>query len=158
MTSPNATSGAVAAATSLAPAPLALSELVLKDEGSMRTIVEMRVRKSCESCGEPAVHLYWYLYENFRRNPQSNAYGKDDCIWCKDIEVALCAECKPITPGGCGSGYTQFTVSEGMAHLFLEWRTESKDITLGYELQVREAMHKFRSTIQQLKAVADAGH
>lgn len=60
------------------------------DEGEKRTIEQICKRRVCESCGEPATYKLTFLLPNYRSNPASNAYGRDDCTWCSDEDMFVC--------------------------------------------------------------------
>lgn len=96
----------------------------LPGEGDEQIITRYRIRRSCDKCGEPAHYRHSFLFENYRRNPASKAYGKDDCTWCSDIDVFTCRVCTPDTPHGCERGATTFPASARFAHMFLEWRKD----------------------------------
>lgn len=93
----------------------------LPGEGEVQTITKVRQRKTCEICGEFAHFKHSYLLENYRNNPSSTAFRKDDCSWCSDVDVFTCLECQPETPEGCDSGRSTFPANERFAHMFLEW-------------------------------------
>ena len=97
-----------------------LSEIVLPGEGDVVTTTKKRVRVTCDECGEVAVYRQTYLLNGARLNHASQAYGKDDCSWCSDKEVNLCATCKAPRFEGYGE-CSRFTVGERFKHLFLEW-------------------------------------
>jgi hypothetical protein len=100
------------------------------DEGKERTRTERLARRACDYCGEPAHHRYTFLYHNFRSNPRSKAYGRDDCSYCCDVEVFTCRECKPQTPDGCDSGAGCFYATEMNKHHFLNWVAVSSNASL----------------------------
>lgn len=94
--------------------------------GEIRTKTEQYKRKGCDYCGEPATKQFWFLLENFRRNPASKAYGRDDCSWCCDLEVNSCANPECVSemrraPDGYFHGCTEVTLGDGNAHLFHRW-------------------------------------
>ena len=94
----------------------------LTGEGEIRTTVEVRVRRKCDVCGEPAHYKQTRLLEGTRSNPASAAYGRDDCSWCEDARRYVCKEhldCSP-PPDGYVRGST-FPASERFAHMFLKW-------------------------------------
>ena len=93
----------------------------LPGEGEIKTITRKQMRQVCENCGEPAHYKHAYLLKNYRGNPASKAYGRDDCTWCSDVNVFVCHECKPETPEGCDDGATTFPASERFKHMFLYW-------------------------------------
>ena len=97
---------------------------ILPGEEEIQTITKKRVRRECDNCGEPAHYKYTFLLPNFRSNPASNAYGKDDCTWCSDAEQYSCRdpECQRAMSRLDGySGCSIFPASEGFAHMFLYW-------------------------------------
>lgn len=65
----------------------------LKGEGDVKFVKKTHVRHNCDGCGEVATKRYTFLLENARRNPQSAAYGRDDCTWLSDYELFGCEEC-----------------------------------------------------------------
>ena len=92
-------------------------------EGTTRVQVQERMRKGCANCAEPAIYRYTFLLENFRQNPASSAYRRDDCSRCCDMEIFACGDeaCKPKTPEGHDRGYSKHTLGTGNRHMFLEW-------------------------------------
>ena len=98
-------------------------------EGETKIIIKRRVRIECQNCGDPATQRHTYLLENYRRNPKSAAYGKDDCTWCSDHDEFTCDHCNPpVIAGYAGGGSPGGTFQYGMqqlAHMFLQWREEA---------------------------------
>lgn len=93
--------------------------------GEERITKEICCEHECFECGEPATHEINYLLEGTRRNPQSSAYGRDDCSWCSDDKVFTCEEHKkqainnpPIGMVWC----SDVTRNERFEHLFLYWK------------------------------------
>jgi len=60
--------------------------------GDIRITKSERCWRTCDSCGLPAKYRVTYLFKNARSDPQSNAYGEDDCSWCSDEESYFCSE------------------------------------------------------------------
>jgi hypothetical protein len=106
---------------------------LLKGEQERKVIVRVRSRVECENCGEPAIYRYTFLLTNYRNNPKSKAYGRDDCSWSSDTDVFTCAECKPQVPEDHCPAPGKHTLGEGNHHMFLEWR--EIDITGQLHLQ-----------------------
>lgn len=103
----------------------------LKGEGDVEVIRRTRVRKACEYCGEPATQRHMYLLQNFRSNPASSAYRRDDCSRCSDHDIFTCDNCRPERPdgmSGCDGRQRLIrddgTVYPGSVHSFLEWSEE----------------------------------
>jgi hypothetical protein len=111
------------------------SKMVLPGEGDTEVIERTRVRIECENCGEPADQRHTYLVPNARRNPQSSAYGQDDCSWCSDHEVFSCKKCRDAEWRGHEpkvDGYewcSTFSVGERFAHMFLRWSEKKLSMT-----------------------------
>lgn len=60
---------------------------------------------TCIVCGEPATHEAYCLLPNYRSNPASSAYGKDDCVRCFDKKVPCCEKhMDACTPNGYVGG------------------------------------------------------
>ncbi len=97
----------------------------LPGEGAMRTTIQHRERRLCNLCGKPAHFKHSFLFENYRHNNTSSAYGKDDCSWCSDTDVFVCRDCKPETPACHDPGASVFPANEQFAHLFLYWYTSA---------------------------------
>jgi len=97
---------------------------MLPGQGETKTTASKRARRECEVCGEPAHFKHSFLFKNFRSNPKSKAYGRDDCSWASDIDVFVCQDCKPETPDGCDSGASVFPAIARFAHMFLYWKEE----------------------------------
>jgi hypothetical protein len=94
----------------------------LPGEGEVQTITRVRVRHECEECGEPAHYKQTFLLPNYRSNPSSRAYGRDDCTWCEDASKYLCpAHLNRNSLEGYAQGST-FPASAQFAHLFLYWK------------------------------------
>lgn len=95
----------------------------MKKLGTIRTKVEELKAVECENCGDPADYKFTYLLPNYRGNPASSAYCKDDCSWCSDYHTYSCKNCSqgrhpPL------DGYEQcsrFEKSERFAHMFQNW-------------------------------------
>lgn len=59
--------------------------------GDKKTKVMVAKWRACQVCGMPASFRITYLFAgNYRGNPASSAYGKDDCSWCSDAESFAC--------------------------------------------------------------------
>ena len=90
----------------------------------VRVMVERQRDVGCESCGEPATVLFMFLLDNYRRNPASRAYGRDDCSWCSDLDVFSCESCRREL-SRCRDGYAHApsALSKGGRHdsRFREW-------------------------------------
>ena len=97
--------------------------------GERRITKEVCVEHVCEVCGESARHKLTFLLKNARYNPQSNAYGKDDCSWCSDDEMFVCDEhekdrykyAREKDMGWCSS-----FPRERFEHMFLYWQEIKK--------------------------------
>ena len=102
----------------------------LPGEGATEIVVKTRMRHECDVCGEPAHYKHTYLLEGARRNPASNAYGKDDCSWCEDESRFVCAEHKNDRQAPEGYSWcSTFPASDRFAHMFLYWKeSKSKDV------------------------------
>ena len=96
----------------------------LPGEGEVETTTQRRVRRSCDLCGEPAHKKVTYLLPNYRSNPASAAYGRDDCSWCEDAAVFVCRTCRPEAPVGFPNECSTFPATERFAHMFLIWVKE----------------------------------
>ena len=92
-------------------------------EGDKRT--QIATRRECEYCSKLAVSKFSFLLPNYRTNPASSAYGKDDCSRCSDHIVYTCAEhgepWPTVEPYGQASGRYPY---ENFKHLFLLWKDE----------------------------------
>ena len=95
------------------------------NEGELRT--QECIRKKCEYCDELATYKLTYLLPDGRRNPQSKAYGKDDCSWCQDAEVFVCdihkKDMYKIEKDLGMEWCSAFPYSEKFKHFFLHWET-----------------------------------
>jgi len=98
---------------------------ILPGQGAERIITQVRERKCCDVCGEFAHFRHSFLFHNYRSNPTSSAYRRDDCSWCSDVDVFTCRDCRPETPEGCDSGGSRFPATSQFVHMFLEWVTVS---------------------------------
>lgn len=98
---------------------------VLPGEGEVQTMRRTRVRQTCDVCGEPAHYKHTFLMHNARRNPDSAAYGRDDCSWCEDDCRFVCREHQNDRDAPQGMSWcSTFPASEGFAHMFLYWEEE----------------------------------
>lgn len=95
-------------------------------EGEVRVTRKTRMRRECETCGEPAHFKITYLLANARNNPASSAYRHDDCSWCEDECRYFCKEHQQDrnSPDEC-SLCAIFPATPKFAHMFLYWH-ESK--------------------------------
>ena len=100
---------------------------LLKGEGVRRITVDVRVRRSCEECGEPATRCHTFLLDGARSNPQSSAYRKDDCSWCSDEERYSCDAHENAVRKSPSHGHgwcSTFDVNR-FPHRMLFWHRES---------------------------------
>lgn len=81
------------------------SEL-LKGEGDTTVLVRTKVRHECEVCGEPATQRHSFMMPNYRSNPASSGYRKDDCSWCSDHDAYTCDEHKARDLTDVPEGYS----------------------------------------------------
>ena len=64
--------------------------------------------RECDECGIPARFRVSFLLDNYRSNPASSGYRRNDCSWCSDYEMFACKNHKHTVepPHGYGSaGY-----------------------------------------------------
>ena len=100
---------------------------VLPGEGEIKTETKQRTRQECENCGEIAHYKHTFLLPNARSNPNSSAYGRDDCSWSEDAAQFSCAdpECHREMRHMEGFGWcATFPAIEQFAHMFLYWKTK----------------------------------
>jgi hypothetical protein len=92
----------------------------LPEEGKTFVSVQRQYRQECGACGEYAHYKHTWLLKGTRSNPESEAYGRDDCSWCEDDCTFACPECtSKIRPP---EGYVTcsiFPASARFAHMFL---------------------------------------
>lgn len=100
----------------------------LPGEGDAKIIIRTRERRECEYCDELAVYKHALLLENYRSNPASSAYGRDDCSYSSDDDVFTCGKCKPGIPHGFVEG-SRFECGERFSHMFLHWTEEVIETT-----------------------------
>jgi hypothetical protein len=95
----------------------------LPGEGDVRT--QVRVRRECAVCEEPATKRITYLYEGYRSNPASSAYHYDDCTWCSDDEAFACdehtREVERDAPEGMQWAGTFDGTKPHLSHMLLCW-------------------------------------
>lgn len=96
-------------------------KMKLPGEGDIQNITRILKRKECELCGEPAEYEETFLLRNYRFNPASRAYGRDDCSWSKDDSVFVCEQHKGQSPPAGMVWCSTFKASEKFAHEFLYW-------------------------------------
>ncbi len=83
------------------------------------------VEQECKHCDEPAEFKLTFLLKGSRNNPNSQAYGKDDCSWCEDDHTFSCAEHKdavrtdPDYALNDLSWCATFERAKGFEHMFL---------------------------------------
>ena len=102
---------------------MAINIALLNGEGDVKTVTSTRRRRECEVCGEPATKRIEYLMENYRRNPTSSAYGRDDCTYCSDATQYSCDEhCREVERPACGYTWAGTrTLSANNHQYFLYW-------------------------------------
>ena len=86
--------------------------------------------RECFECGEPAQYKHTYLLEGSRKNPQSNAYGRDDCSWCEDECLYACKEHKELVKKDyCPTrmNWCSTFPRERFEHMFLYWEETIKE-------------------------------
>lgn len=107
--------------------------------GEERIIKEICVEHTCQECGEPAQYMYTYLLKGARSNPQSSAYGKDDCSWCEDDRAYACEEHKVKVERDVPEGMVWCSTfpRKNFEHLFLYWK-QSVTVGPGVELVERK--------------------
>lgn len=92
--------------------------------GDRRTIVEELLWRECDQCGEPAKYQQTYLLKGTRSNPNSSAYGRDDCSHCSDSEIFVCEEHKDWAWHNPPDGYVdcaRISLNEHYKHLGQYW-------------------------------------
>lgn len=97
--------------------------------GEMRTTQEVCKERECQECGESATKKLTFLLEGSRQNPQSSAYGKDDCSWCEDGCAFSCDahERNVERDPPRGMAWCSTFGKERFEHMFLYWeKTELK--------------------------------
>ena len=52
--------------------------------GDIVTVKYKVKERCCDECGEPAEYKHTFLFHGSRSNPNSSAYGRDDCSYCED--------------------------------------------------------------------------
>ena len=104
----------------------------LPGQDEVQIIKKIHLRRECEECGEDAHYKHAWLLSGTRSNPQSKAYGRDDCSWCEDDCSYACRECtnKMRPPEGYVTN-SVFSAVERFAHMFLYWKEEK---SLGAEM------------------------
>lgn len=93
----------------------------LKGEGETRT--QVRRRRECSVCGEPATKRISYLMDNCRSDPASAAYHHDDCTWCSDAEAFACDTHRREVERDAPSGMSRGSTFDGsrLPHMLLYW-------------------------------------
>lgn len=103
-----------------------------KEEKIMGEITMVRERKTCDFCVDPAHFKYTFLLPNCRSNPESKAYGHDDCTWCSDAEQFSCRNPECIEQAEKLEGYEYCAVLpavERFAHIFLVWKDKDRKMS-----------------------------
>jgi hypothetical protein len=106
----------------------------LEGEGEIKIVRQERVRCSCGYCGEPAFYKNTYLNDGergARSNPNSSAYGRDDCTWCSDFDDFLCPECHQANETDNvpdGFKWCSTFQADRFPHMFLEWEKTEMDL------------------------------
>ena len=97
----------------------------LPGQDEVQIVKRVKLRRECEECGENAHYKHTWLLKGTRSNPQSKAYGRDDCSWCEDECTYACQECtNKIRPPDGYVTCSIFPASERFAHMFLYWKAE----------------------------------
>lgn len=106
----------------------------LEGEGETKTILKTRVRRACDLCNKPATYRISFMLKNFRSNPASSGYHRDDCTWCSDEDRYSCDEHKKKVEQTytfkLDAGY-QWGGTWSLArspHMGLYWKEEELDI------------------------------
>ena len=98
---------------------------VLPGQGDTRTVTSVQARYTCYECDEVGMYRLTFLLVEYRTNPVSAAYGRDDCSWCEDTHRFACVKhlfpIKSSPPEGY-VGCSTFPASERFAHMFLYWK------------------------------------
>ena len=99
--------------------------------GDVRIIQEVCKERTCQVCDEPATKKVTYLLEGTRSNPNSSAYGKDDCSWCQDEHAFSCnthgRDVERDLPRGMV--WCATFSRERFEHMFLFWeKTDKKEV------------------------------
>lgn len=99
----------------------------LKGEGDTRT--QVRRRRECAVCGEPATQRLTYLMDNARSNPASSAYRHDDCSWCSDAEDFSCDAHRREMELDAPEGMSWCSAFSGdrFSHMLLCWEVVDDD-------------------------------
>lgn len=95
---------------------------ILPGEGKVETETYQWERHLCNECGEPAHYKCTFLYEGYRTNRASSAYGHDDCSWCVDEYAFACEKHRVEVRDNPPDGMVEcsvFPASERFAHMFL---------------------------------------
>lgn len=102
--------------------------------GQIKRIDYVCKERECWECGEPSKYKHTFLLEGSRRNPQSSAYGKDDCSWCEDDCNFACEEHKEkVRRDFCPRDmhWCSTFSRDRFEHMFLYWDKESEEIISG---------------------------
>jgi len=100
--------------------------------------IQKKVKRCCEWCDAKATKKLCFLTPNYRNNPASSAYGRDDCSWCSDYEAYTCdkveciSEAKDHKPEGFIDAAVFHITSERFKHMAYAWEEISKPETLVY--------------------------
>lgn len=92
--------------------------------GERRTTTEEYRRRECYNCGEPATIRHGFLFHDYRRNPASTAFGRNDCSYCTDAERYACGACdRTVRCPPRGMEWASSTLHKPTLndHLFHEW-------------------------------------
>ncbi len=96
--------------------------------GDIRVIRQIAQWRECEGCGKPAKYRLTFLLQDFRSNPASKAFGRDDCSWISDLDIYSCENCKHTlsqSPHGYNSGCGCFPLIK-FKHMGFYWITQPK--------------------------------
>ena len=101
--------------------------------GDTRTVVYKYQHEECENCGELATKRITFLDDGdrgARRNPDSKAYGKDDCSWCCDEEHFSCEGCQKEVEGFATRGFGLCSIFPlaNFPHMAAKWVKKSETI------------------------------
>ena len=95
-----------------------------------RTIKQVRKRRECQFCEEPATYKLTFLLPNARNNPASKAYGRDDCSWCSDEAVFVCdkhEKDRRKIASDLGMGWCSSFPYKNFKHMFEYWEEIKND-------------------------------
>lgn len=95
----------------------------------------------CDECGEDSTCKITFLMNNYRNNPASKGYGRDDCSWCSDAFAHACPVCQDKIRQNPPSGHVWVSIFDGKRFPHMIERSVKPDMD-----KVKELIKKYENS------------